>query len=315
MSYYRPIAICLATLWAAPVLSGCSGPEDARDAGESVRSLVRVDLSYTRSLQAEPRFDAQAHFVRYTAPGSPAGADRVDRAGVPTLLGLDDFDAIPVDTCRLSDGTAALDQALSYPTLAGAPTEVSLLDAGRLEVRGPADRSALLPHHYPELVPFVSGVVYGGDELAPLALSLGQTYQVVGEGGEEVGPFTASATAPRAFPTVSVEPLRRGSDLDIRWADAAALQGSGALAPLEPLLLEVRWSGRAGSRSVQCRVRDDGGFVVPKDALASLPTAGQLASASVTATRVQRGPLTAPGIGAGELTFSLRDQAPLQVAP
>jgi hypothetical protein len=306
MGPHRRIALCLATLWAAPVLSGCSGGENARDAGESVRSLVRVDLTYTRNLQAEPRFDAQAHFVRYTAPGSP---DRIDRAGVPTLLGLEYFDSIPVDTCRLSDGTAALDQALSYPTEAGASTEVSLLDAGRLEVRGPVDRSALLPHHYPELVPFVSGVVYGGDELQPLALVFGQTYQVVGEGGEEVGPFAASATAPHAFPALAVEPLRRGADLDVRWADASALELN------EPLLLEVRWSGRTGSRSVQCRVRDDGAFVVPRDVLASLPAAAQLVSASVTATRVQRGPLSAPGIGAGELTLSLRDQAPLQVAP
>src|SRR5437868_2938923 len=76
----------------------------------------------------------------------------------------------------------------------------------------------LRPAHYPELLPFVSGVVYGGDDTHPIALGLGQSYQVSGEGGEEVGPFAASVTAPRSFPTLALESLRRGGEFDVRWA-------------------------------------------------------------------------------------------------
>src|SRR5256885_180680 len=157
---------------------GCTGRGDARDAGDTARGLVRVDLSYTH-LSATPaavaRFDAQARFVRYRA---------FDSASVPTILGFADFDGLPLDSCKVTDGTAELDEALASDTIA--PTaEVALLDAGRLELRGPIDRAAISPRHYPELVPFVSGVVYGGDETSPVALQLGQPYQVWGEGGTE----------------------------------------------------------------------------------------------------------------------------------
>ena len=159
MRRFGPIALAL--VFAA---AGCTGRDGVRDAGESVRGLVRVDLSYThaagRRRQSTSRFDAQARFVRYRA---------FDAASVPTILGFADFDGVPLDGCKVSDGTAELDSALAADAVA--PTaEVALLDAGSLELRGPVDRAAITPRHYPELVPFVSGVVYGGDELRPVAL-------------------------------------------------------------------------------------------------------------------------------------------------
>jgi hypothetical protein len=190
-----------------------------------------------------------------------------------------------------------------------APTaEVSLLDAGRLDLRGPIDRAALAPHHYPELVPFVAGVVYDGDEASPVAIGLGQPYQVAGEGGAEVGPFAATVTAPRSFPTLSDVTLHRGSDLEIRWATDAQPAN-------EPLLIEAKWASRAGTHSVRCRVRDDGAFSIPHDAFDRLPATSALSSATVTATRLSRSALFAPGAGRGELTLALKDVAALQVSP
>jgi hypothetical protein len=288
-------------------LAGCTGRDGVRDAGDSSRSLVRVEVSYTRAPNVgEARFDAQAHFVRYRS---------FDPTGIPTILGLADYDSIPLDTCRVSDGQAELDEALAVTAESGStrgiPAEVALLDAGRIEVRGPADRAVLRPHHYPELVPFVAGVVYAGDEAAPVTLALGQPYQVAGDGGEEVGPFVANAVAPRAFPALSVDPLHRAGgiagDLEVRWSDGA---------DAEALLLEVKWAGKTGARAVRCRVRDDGEFAVPHDAFDSLPVAfGSTAGASISATRLSRGAFTALGAGRGELLIELRDVAPLQVIP
>jgi len=279
-------------LFALFVVGGCSDRDAVRDAGDAARSLVRVDVSYTRLAGAQdPRFDAQAHFVRYRS-FDPAPFN------VTTLLGFADFDNIPLDGCRVSDGAADLDQALS------APGEVALLDAGRLDVRGPIDRAQLRRTHYPELLPFVSGIIYGGDDARPLTLGLGQPYVITGEGGEEVGPFSAQVTSPRAFPQLSFEPLRRGDGLDLHWA---ALGG----AVEEPLLLEVKWASRAGVRAVRCRVLDDGEFTIGREAFDQLPA--QPASATVTVTRVARGAFAAPGAGAGELTFELREVTPLQV--
>lgn len=294
MRRFGPIA--LAFVFAA----GCSGRDGARDAGEAVRGLVRVDLSYTHAAGSPPtdaRFDAQARFVRYRA---------FDAASVPTILGFADYESVPLDGCRVFDGTAELDSALAADNVA--PTaEVALLDAGNLELRGPIDRAAITPRHYPELVPFVSGVVYGGDELRPVALALGQPYQVAGEGGNEVGPFAATVTAPRSFPSLTVDLLHRGSDLDVRWTAEPAAG--------EPLVLEARWSSHGGTHAVRCRVRDDGSFSIPHDAFADLPATAALSSATVTATRLARAPFFAPGAGRGELTLALKDVAALQVAP
>jgi len=300
MRRFGPIA--LAVVFAGGVAAGCNGRDGVRDAGDAVRGLVRVDLSYTHTagmLPGDARFDAQARFVRYRS---------FDAASVPTILGFADFEGVPLDGCKVSDGTAELDSALAADTIA--PTaEVALLDAGNLELHGPIDRAAITPHHYPELVPFVSGVVYGGDELRPVALALGQPYQVTGEGGNEVGPFNATVTAPRSFPTLSVDLLHRGSDLDLRWSTDAAPTA-------EPLLLEARWSSRVGgTRTVRCRVRDDGAFSIPHDAFTELPLTTALSSATVTATRLSRAPFFAPGAGRGELTLALKDVAALQVTP
>jgi hypothetical protein len=293
----RRLALAIFALFSAV---GCTGRDGARDAGDSARGLVRIDLAYTHEVgapSAEVRFDAQARFIRYRA---------FDSASVPTILGFADVDALPVDSCRVLDGTAELDEALA-PDSAGPGAEVSLLDAGRLDVRGPADRAFLTPRHYPELVPFVSGVVYGADDVAPLGLALGQTYQVSGDGGAEVGAFSSLVTAPRAFPNLSADTLRRGSDLDLRWST----DGAGA----EPLLVEVKWTSRAGTRAVRCRPRDNGFFSVAHTAFDALPPAAAITSATVTATRLSRAAVAAPGAGRGELTLSLRDSMNLTVAP
>lgn len=291
-------SIAIALVFAAV---GCAGRDAVQDAGDASRGMVRVDLSYTHQAGApagDVRFESQARFVRYRA---------FDANSVPTILGFADFEGLPLDGCKVSDGTAELDEALAADSIA--PTaEVSLLDAGRLALTGPIDRAAIAPRHYPELVPFVSGVIYGGDETSPVALGLGQPYQVTGEGGSEVGPFTAVVTAPRAFPSLTLDALHRGSDLDVRWTVEPTPAN-------EPLLLEAKWSSRAGTRSVRCRVRDDGAFSIPHDAFDALPIASALTSATVTATRIARAGLYAPGAGHGELTLSLKDVAPLQVAP
>ncbi|HEX4460754.1 MAG TPA: hypothetical protein VIA18_22400, partial [Polyangia bacterium] len=179
--------------------------------------------------------------------------------------------------------------------------------------RGPIDRSTLSPRHYPELVPFVSGVIYGDEAATPVSLGLGQPYQVSGEGGAEVGAFAAQVTAPRAFPSLVERSLilRHGDDLDLRWATDAQTPSATA----EPLLIEVKWTSHTGTRAIRCRARDDGFFSVPHDAFDGLPSANALSSFTVTATRLARAPLAAPGAGRGELTVALKDTAALQVGP
>src|SRR5438132_12216631 len=98
-------------LFCLVVVAGCNGRDGVRDAGDSAHSLVRVEVAYARALNGEATFDAQAHFVRYRS---------FDPAGVPTILGIADYDAIPIDTCRVADGQTELDEALAATSLEGA---------------------------------------------------------------------------------------------------------------------------------------------------------------------------------------------------
>lgn len=282
-------------------VASCSGSRNARDAGASIHSLVRVEVTYTHA--AGPNavaLDAQAHFVRYHS---------FDPVGLPKILGISaDAEDVPLGGCRLLDETVAFDEALA-PDDPATPSDVALLDAGEIAIKGPSEKLSLIRHHY-ELLPLISGVVYAGEESSPLTLGLSQSYQVVGEGGEEVGALQAIVVAPRAFPTLTIEPFR-GSDLQVRWAEPASEPASA-----EPLLLEIKASSRGGTRlTCRCRVRDSGSFVVPHDKLEALPSAGQLTSATVSATRSRRAPLNAPGAGWGEFKISLREVAELKVAP
>lgn len=275
---------------------GCTGQNRVLDAGERAQGFVRVALTFTRDQARTTRFDASGHFVRMRAD---ALASPERRAGA--VLGLPDDEAIPLDTCRIVDGAEEIDRALSDV----APDVVELLDAGRLTVKGPFDGTMLAPRHYPELTPFVAGVVYGADEAPAVALEPGATYEVNGEGGEEVGPFAAMVSAPRAFPSlamVEATPWKRGQDLDLKWTDAGEVS--------EPLVLTVAWSGRAGAREVRCRVRDDGSFRIARDLL-QIPEA----IAEISATRMRRSSLAAPGAGRGELSIGLREVVALPVEP
>jgi len=295
----------------AAAASGCTRSE-LRDAGGRAvtQGSMQVQLTFTRIGPGQDardvQFDGQAHFARYAA---------TDAELVPTLLGVASDDDIPLDTCRAIDSADALDRALDAvdPTVG-----VELLDAGRLAVRGPDDATALVAKHYPELTPYVAGVVYGADDALPLALEPGAVYEVAGEGGEEIGPFQVQAQAPRAFPSLEAPVLRRGSDLELRWTEAGEVS--------EPMVLVVAWSARAGVRGgvseVRCRVRDDGSFAVPRELLAAMPAPSRLTGAEVSAQRTRRSSVAVLGARRGSgferfdgaLRVVLREVVPLPVS-
>lgn len=274
--------------------SGCQGSSPRTfDPVDVQHSLVRVDLSFTRADHDAPRFDGEAHFIRYRA---------LDPARVPRLLGLTlDRDGQALDACRASDGTAELDAALAGDAQ---PAEVILLDAGRLDVHGPQSASVLKPHPYPEVLPFVSGVIYayaGDEENAPLDAMPGETYVLEAEGGLEVGPFTAAVSAPRDFADVEIAAYQPGQDLALTWTpdDASAA-----------LDLELKWASPTGTaQTLRCRAADDGVFAVPAALLADLANSAEGATLSVAVSRHHRASFDAPGVGYGELSIELRSLA------
>jgi hypothetical protein len=275
-------------------------------------SLVQLDVDYTRLhgeagsssavADTDTRLEATAHFVRYRV-ADPS----IDARAVAVLLGLEDDDTIELGSCRADDRA---DRLLQSAQGSGA-LEVALLDAGALEIgmrsSGPRVHvAAVQQQRYPELFPFVSGVVYA-EELSPApSLSPGARLDLEAAGGEDVGPFVASAPIPVTFPALTVA-RDAGGALQLDWglpADNARVDAS--------ILIDVRWSGsRAGA--LRCRVPDDGHFAIDAARLGVLDAAlGAGDKVQVSVARSERSSFGVPGAGSGTLTVRLRDAVQLE---
>ena len=155
------------------------------------RPLVHARRRQRRA--STPRFDAQARFVRYRS---------FDAASVPTILGFADFDGVPLDGCKVSDGTAELDSALAADSV-GADRRGRA--ARRRQPRAARSRRSrghlAAPLSRAGPVRQRRGLRRRRDRRRSRSASASPT-QVSGEGGNEVGPFNATVTAPRSFPTL-----------------------------------------------------------------------------------------------------------------
>ena len=288
MRNHVPIASC------ALALAGCVSHDVGPAAPPSeARSLVQLEMVYTRA-SAKVGLDAAAHFVRYRTTEPPLAADDAeqDKRALSSLLGLQHDDDLVAGTCR----SVYQAQASSPASL----SDVVLLDAGSLTVRNAgAVELVLAPQHYPELLPFVSGVVYGEEGVQTRAPLPSAPIEIEAEGGEDVGPFVAAARVPRAFPDLTVG--RQEGELDLAWV---AAQGAGTV------LVDLRWGG-AHAGSVRCRTTDEGHFSVSHASAAlALRIDDALAQGSQVAVSVSRSEpaaLDAPGVGAGRLLVTLRD--------
>lgn len=263
------------------------------------QSLVQLELTYSREMGGRDlggrstahasRLEADAHFVRYRT------TDRaIDARAVAGLLGLPSTSELDIDTCELERSAGAV---------APGALEVALLDAGALTVRSDEVPLAVLePHAYPELLPFVTGVVYGAEVAVPEAASSPflrpqARVGIEAQGGEDVGPFLASAEVPQAFPDLNVAVTR--SDLELRWSQGSASQSTVAI--------ELRWVGEQPGL-LRCRARDDGHFLVPRATSAQLDRALTDGSAAqVSVARSAQAGLAAPGAGPGQVIVTLRD--------
>ena len=263
--------------------AACSVADPGRDASVAERSLAIAKVTVTQKgdrIQSE----AAVHFARYRglAPES-----------VPRLLGMNDPAALERGTCRAVDGTAALDEALGQAAQNGA--DIALLDAGRLELSRGEERAPMAQHAYPDVMPFVAGMVYG---LSGAAVTPGQPLELSGEGGEDIGPFAVSVSAPAAFPHLAIASFAVGSDLELSWQPLDSVSDAA-------LGIELKWGGRKGWHTVQCQAADDGHFRIPSHLLSRLVEGSPFV---LVATRSARARLSAPGAALdGQFVVELRD--------
>ena len=248
----------------------------------------------------EARFDAQAHFVRYRA------FDSGQRADHPRACRLRSSSARRL---QVSDGTRRARRGADHRKANGADRR-----SGAARRRAP--RSARAVDRPPSAASLSrAGAVRVRRRLrrrraARSRCSSGSPTRSRAKAARKSGPFAATVTAPRAFPALSRWGRCRAragdSDFDVRWADG----GDGGAAPArgEVVLARRRAYGalpRARRRRLHPAARR----------LRRAARAGDVSSATLTATRLSRSALFAPGAGSGELTLALKDVAALQVAP
>jgi hypothetical protein len=294
-------ALALALLGSL-ALCACAGEPptgDEPNAPQAARfGLISVSYGHSWAESGEGMLlTTAAQFVRYSSLHR-------DQVGRLLALPLDpDRDLPGLERCRVDD--------LSVDLASSAPTEpesgsVELLEAGDLQVQTPGRNFRLAPKHYPGLLPFISGVVYGEAE-ASLVENAGKVR--ASSGGGEVGSFVAqlgSPSLPRLLQVGQAQPsqaigLLRDRDLAIRWQPPTDAQAG------DVLYVELRFSKGQREQALRCRPLDDGSFDVPQAMLAEVNGPAVLEIA-----RLRRTPFSATGLDQAELRVTVRDTATLQ---
>jgi hypothetical protein len=291
---------CLTLILLASVV-GCSGPEgleeDASLGQQGRFGLVYVSYDHDWAESGEAvLLTSTAQFVRYAA---------MDRDQVARLLALPldpDRDLPSVEQCKTYDLSvdAVAEEALDVEDTGS----VELMEAGDLKILTDDQTVTLSPRHFPWLLPFISGVVYG--EAQSSAVERVGAVKVTAEGGEAVGAFAAevaSPALPRLAAVGSVQPspliAARRETLTLRWAPESASATSS-----EVTYVEVRY--RKGKRDMvlRCQVEDDGSFNLPLSDLVP-------GKVTLEIVRLRRSFYSAPGLQRGELRVAVRDRATL----
>jgi hypothetical protein len=287
----------LCGLWAA-----CSGePASEENVAEQAARFGLISVTYSHDWGESGSgmvLSSAAQFVRFSA---------LNREQVAQLLALPvdpERDLPALDRCRLYDLSPELAAAAEGEN--DEQGSVELLEAGELKVQTATRTVTLAPKHFPGLLPFVSGVVYGEAEAA-LVEDAGRVL-AISSGGEAVGAFSSQVMSPElprllsigAQEPGSVVPLGRDRDLTLRWTPSRSNGG-------DLTYLELRFARGKRDLALRCRLKDDGAFEVP---------AGQLSEAAGRVTleiaRLRRSLFTAGGLDQAELRVTVRDAAILE---
>lgn len=285
--------------------AGCADPgagfPDVPDAGTNTFARLRLALTLPRD--GHPLLATEARLLRYRDL-DPESAQILAGAATPA------HETIAPGHCVRLDGDALLHDALAS---ASPEAAVRMLDAGELVVTAAGRTMRLTPRWVPEIVPFVSGVIYEvdgvGAVLPPPELRDGEEAVVSAYGGPDVGGFDASAAvpaAPRAIDVNGQDPadgsvtLDRGASLDVRFrTDARA----------EEIALVISWP----DGELRCRAAEPGRVLVPSATLAAALDGVELETVELAIERAARAPFWAAGLEAGEVEIVVRDVVSVRV--
>lgn len=292
---------------------GCSGgPEGDDPAVAPAKSFGLMSVTYThdRALAStggestDLELLTTAQFVRYSA---------LERGQVERLLALPlDPSKLPQEErCKVQDLTVELAEEGMLDDEAEL-ANVELLEAGDLRIEtATGAKITLVPKHFPGLLPFISGVVYGeaqSDRIARTSAVLAST-----GGSEAVGAFSVRADSP-ALPqlqSVGAQPLdapislRRGDPVQVRWQAVRAQES-------DVLYAEARMVDTQRDVVLRCRLRENGSFTLPGDLLAEL-SKGKAGKLQIDLARLRRARFETSGLERGELRVTARDRVTVEL--
>jgi hypothetical protein len=202
--------------------------------------------------------------------------------------------------CTLIDDEALLDDALATSPPDAA---VQMLDAGELLIHVSGQTIRVAPRYVPEILPFVSGVVYETEAQALDPLE-GDDSFIAAFGGQQIGRFLAPAEVPATPRILSLNGaapearprIERDSDLAVTWTADAAPRGAVAL-------VIAAETGPA----LRCLAADSGRFVIPRDAMARGFESIRSGPLTLAVERTRRTPFSTPGLDAAEIEVTVRD--------
>jgi len=271
------IALCACGREADEIAPG--GPAGA--GGEVEGTLGLFTLLHDAEAEARPpAVSVSGQFLHYRNVSRPLAVRALD----PTVGALEWAGAR--DQCRIEESADERVRGIDAEPL---DYRIDLLDAGTLVSATASVRVVMPPRHFPEILPELSGVVYGAAEDQALPFSPETEYVLSGGGGDEVGPFRVELPAPRDLDPgdLVLLPLADGG-LEVQWGDG---DPDADLAHLELT--------RGGS-SLLCAADDRGSFRLRAADLAKLAGDGEL---GLTVRRVRSQTFSAPGVPRAEAIF------------
>jgi hypothetical protein len=182
-------------------------------------------------------------------------------------------------------------------------TAIQLLDAGNLTLAVEGEELSVSTRTFPDLLKVVDGVMYSIEESRGARFSPGAGYSFRSNGTDLVGPFEVVLEAPEDLgevkldgvsPTEQPPAIRRGEDLAITWEGA----GWG-----DEVIAEFTWTNLGLPWSMECRMRDDGLFVVPGDRTRGLQDPLRSGNEELTLSRVRQVAFRASGLSSGTFAF------------
>ncbi len=266
-------------------------------------SRGQVTASFNRYIESgsdEPfeQFALNGVFVRYDSENANTAESLWDDAATETDVGLDACTrpAPVLDQVKLDNRTES---------------PIELLDVGNLTVTFGDQKKPIPTRTFPDLLKVIVGVMYSVDDTQGVVFSPGEDYDLRASGTGNVSRFRVVLEAPEDLGEVKVDGmvpgeetpvLNRGHAIELTWSG----DGYG-----DEVIATLSWTSMGSPWSINCRMRDDGRFIIPSTITAELPDSLTSTDEEIQLRRVRQVAFRSPDLSRGSFRFIVSTSFPV----